>query len=513
MGYFLAAADLAFPGALRAVGSRQSSDLLVAAYNHSAGRVAEILIGLGHSWGGAAAFDGPWKDYHLRCRTGGDRGGSPWNFDRLELADYLDLKNYEMERHRREGIGAAMIAYREGTPERREANPFLSPIGMTSPVNAVLDFRRGGDGAELKISDVMLEEQIVIRGRKLPMAADLTASLAVELEYDVDRRNAFKAMTHPDKYVDHAGLYLLEPYRPDQIPVIFVHGLMSKPEIWVEAINRLRADPLLVRKYQLLVYRYPTGYPVIYNMASLRKQLAAFKKYYDPSDRNPRMREMILVGHSMGSVLSNSMVRNSGDAFTGLLFDRPIEELADLDDQQKAVITDLLIFDSNPDVTRAVLLAGPFRGSGLATGAMGALGRRLINLPGGLLDALPSGELAGIEGLTDEGRLLLKQRPDSIGSLKPDAPGLFSILENPIRKGVTVHTIIGHHDPSQHLEEGGDGTVPYKSAHLDEAVSEKIVHAKHSPLCKHPDTLEELRRILYLHAGLGSPRRVNRSRP
>ncbi|MGI9244605.1 MAG: esterase/lipase family protein, partial [Verrucomicrobiales bacterium] len=341
--------------------------------------------------------------------------------------------------------------------------------------------------------------------QKLPLASDLTASLAVQVDYDFDRGEGFKGMTHPDKYVSHTGLYQLEPYRPDQIPVIFVHGLMSEPAVWIEALNQLRADPVLVRKYQLLVYRYPTGYPIVYNMASLRKQLAAFKEHYDPGDRNPNMSQMMLVGHSMGSVLSNSMIRSSGDAFTGFLFDRPIDELAGVDDAQKVTLKELLIFDSNPNVTRAVLLAGPFRGAKLATGGIGALGRSLIKFPATLVGSSLVREDSGIDGLTEEGHALLANRPDSIGSLKPDAPVLTCILENPVRDGVTVHTIIGHHDPEDPLEESTDGTVAYTSAHLDEAVSEKVVHAKHTPLCKHPETLEELRRILYLHAGLGSP--------
>tara|TARA_R110000850_G_scaffold65358_4_gene146293 strand:+ start:5294 stop:5596 length:303 start_codon:yes stop_codon:yes gene_type:complete len=97
-------------------------------------------------------------------------------------------------------------------------------------------------------------------------------------------------------------------------------------------------------------------------------------------------------------------------------------------------------------------------------------------------------------------------RPDSIGSLRPDAPVLEAILGSPVRRGVPVHTIVARKNPDQPLEESDDKTVAYTSAHLDEAASEKVVHATHTTICQHPEAIEEMRRILYLHAGLGAPR-------
>jgi hypothetical protein len=38
------------------------------------------------------------------------------------------------------------------------------------------------------------------------------------------------AMIRPESYEQQTGLYMLEPYDPDRIPVIFVHGLLSIPQ-------------------------------------------------------------------------------------------------------------------------------------------------------------------------------------------------------------------------------------------------------------------------------------------
>ncbi len=51
-------------------------------------------------------------------------------------------------------------------------------------------------------------------------------------------------------------------------------------------------------------------------------------------------------------------------------------------------------------------------------------------------------------------------------------------------------------------EDGNDGVVAYRSAHIDEAVSELVVRSSHS--CQgNPETIEEIRRILLEHAADG----------
>ena len=58
--------------------------------------------------------------------------------------------------------------------------------------------------------------------------------------------------------------------------------------------------------------------------------------------------------------------------------------------------------------------------------------------------------------------------------------------------------------PRVPLEESSDGVVPYSSAHLEEAVSEKIIMgANHRSMVEERETVEEVWRILRLHAGAG----------
>jgi transposase InsO family protein len=47
-------------------------------------------------------------------------------------------------------------------------------------------------------------------------------------------------------------------------------------------------------------------------------------------------------------------------------------------------------------------------------------------------------------------------------------------------------------------QEGDDGVVSYRSAHIDEAASELVVRWSHSAQGQ-PEVIEEIRRILYEH--------------
>jgi len=498
-GYHLKAADLAFEEALDYSPSETELDELVAAYNHSSGQVLRLLFDAGHDWNETAIIEGPGKTYRLKTRTRGDGIVVPEFFDRIKPAKYLKFKKIDMERVTRDGVGAAMVGHRDGTPERRETNPFLPPVGLGLPVNAILDFSRGGSDVELTLHDLTLRSEARLAGRTVPLAADLTAPLIVLYNFNKERNIGLNGLRNPDKYIDNMGLYQLEPYRPDQIPVILVHGLMSSPGTWVSAMNQLCADPALRKRYQLYAIRYPTGFPIAYNAKAVRQRLREFQERFDPGRTNPNMRKMVIVGHSMGGMLSNMQIRSSGDSYTSALFDRPIDDLGELDDVQKEALKDLLIYEPNPDITRAVFVAAPHRGSGIASSPIGNLGTKLIKFPMEVLTVEP---LPEIEGLTETGRNIIKNRPTSIATLKPDAPGPKAVLAQPIRKGVTIHSIIGRANPNTPLLESSDQVVPYTSAHLDVAVSEKVVHATHTTITGNPEAVEELRRILYLHAGL-----------
>ena len=87
--------------------------------------------------------------------------------------------------------------------------------------------------------------------------------------------------------------------------------------------------------------------------------------------------------------------------------------------------------------------------------------------------------------------------------MSPANQAIKTLATLPPVPGVTTHSIIAIKG-SGALAEGGDGVVSYESAHLDEAVSELIVRSGHS-VQSHPETIEEIRRILLQHLGGAGP--------
>ena len=177
------------------------------------------------------------------------------------------------KRHITKGVGAALVGHRKGLPERREKNPFLATVGMSLPVNATLDFSSGSNEVELAFHDLMITDSIRVEGRQLTLSADRSAPLAVFYDYAPNKNIGMGGLMHPDTYENKMGLFQIEPFQGDQIPVIFVHGLMSSPRTWFAALNQLSSDPLLRKRYQFLVFSYPTGYPIPYGSANLRRAI------------------------------------------------------------------------------------------------------------------------------------------------------------------------------------------------------------------------------------------------
>ena len=85
-------------------------------------------------------------------------------------------------------------------------------------------------------------------------------------------------------------------------------------------------------------------------------------------------------------------------------------------------------------------------------------------------------------------------------NLSADDPFVRVAADLPISPGVRYHSIIARADAEAPLEASDDGLVPYRSAHLAGAVSEKVVPSGHS-VQETPEAILEVRRILHLDLG------------
>ncbi|MGI9239549.1 MAG: esterase/lipase family protein [Verrucomicrobiales bacterium] len=499
VGLYLEAASLAAGEAIATAEEPEESPLRII-YNHSCRSVSRLLFDTGSLSGDPLAIQGPVNTFQLKVRRDGTGLIAPELVDEMIPADYLEMKRMKhLTRIRQPGVGGRLVGHREGSEARLLEEPMLNPeVGMAFPITATLEFAEGGK-VGLGLHDTHLSQTAVVGGVSVPLATDLTAPLALRYNYAERGNVGLKNMKRSLRSEAETGLYQLEPFRTDQIPVILVHGLKSTPHVWLEVVNRLRSDPVLRSRYQLLVYAYPTGLPIGFNAAILREHLKKFRERYNPAGRNPNLSNMLLIGHSMGGIVSNYQIRDSGQILNDLLFDRPLDQVA-LSAAQKAAIKPVLNFEANPDIKRVVFIASPHRGSSKATGLIGAIGTAIIRLP---IEALLGDRISYVDGMTEEGRQLVNSKLDSVRGLRPDSLPLTSVWKLPNTYGVPLHSLIAQKKVGQPLEDSTDGVVPYSSSHIDGVASEKVIPGEdHNSIVISDAAINELRRILYEHLGL-----------
>jgi hypothetical protein len=83
--------------------------------------------------------------------------------------------------------------------------------------------------------------------------------------------------------------------------------------------------------------------------------------------------------------------------------------------------------------------------------------------------------------------------------MSPGHPFIMGLQAIPVVPSVKVNSIIAVEGDGE-VEQGDDGVVKYSAAHIEPVESELVVRGSHSTQ-GNPHTIEEVRRILRLHAG------------
>ena len=107
--------------------------------------------------------------------------------------------------------------------------------------------------------------------------------------------------------------------------MVFVHGTASSPLWWAEMFNTLRADPVLRRDFQFWGFIYSSNIPIAISAADLRNLLTRKIAELDPEGKDPALRQMVVVGHSQGGLLSKFLVVEPGDSLVRSLTGRNLK--------------------------------------------------------------------------------------------------------------------------------------------------------------------------------------------
>ncbi len=404
------------------------------------------------------------------------------------FADRFQIRGLSV-RNRNAGLGAPIVVM-----QKKEAGDRIT-MGTAATVfvrvqGGLPDFSTGKLEGTLEIYSAFARDHIEIDGRRIPLEEDLTTQIAYSLDnplYWKLEKMLFRFGQAPME----PGIYPSQPYQAGKIPVLFVHGTMSSPVWWAEMWNTLMSDTKLRSKYQFWFYLYDSAKPVALSAVHLRESIENTVKKMDPEGRDMMLRQMVVIGHSQGGLLTKLTATHTGEAMLIATTGKTLAELK-LSPEDEKLVRQIAVFEPLPEVKRVVFISTPHRGSYQAGGFVRKLARRFLALPAQALQTT-----AQFLTLAPKIGPDVKLASTSLDTMSPDNPAILALAEVPVTPPIKAHSIIpvkGDKVPP----EGKDGVVTYASAHITGVESELVVRSGHSCQGK-PATIEEVRRILLEH--------------
>ena len=494
--YYLAAAVYAYAFMLPTEGSPNGIDprVRLAANLYNLG----LTLGLASPDGLTVVLESGWRplpfgQLEMTIKTDELLWGG-YRFDRFVAVGEFTPRGL-LNNYRQAGIGAPLAATLTQVGEVTTGIRDRIPPTVKVPVTAFLRIENPLEGiasgsvrGQIELYPADEARTVTVERRAVPLELAPSAALAYTLEGAPVWKTEFGAFLSAERSVFPGGLAIMHPYRPGRIPVVFIHGTASSPARWAPMLNELDNDPVLRDRFQFWLFTYNTSNPILLSAKELREALNKALSDFDPDGRDPALRQMVLIGHSQGGLLARLMVTDSGTRFWDNISKEPLARLKMTDDMRE-LVQGSMFFDPQPYVKQIIFICTPHRGSFRVSGLVLDLVRRLVTLPARVVN--------GISDLARDNPGVLGQityTPTAVDNMLPGQAFIRTLASSPIPPWVTTHSIIAVRGvgPPHALS---DGFVKYQSAHLDGAVSEKIVRSNHSAQDK-PETIEEVRRIL-----------------
>lgn len=416
--------------------------------------------------------------------------------------DVYGLRN----RYRQPGVGAPLIAtLGEGEANAERGSELVFPsskVAATALLRLNEAQRSLADGhvhGKLELYTLDGQRSVCLSGFDIPLEFESTSAIAYALKdmpvFDFEIRGFFGLRrTLFRTKLGHLGT--IEPYRRGKIPVVLVHGTASSLVRWAELINEMMADSRIAQRYQLWIFTYNTGDPILFTAGILHQSLQEAVQLFDPEGQDPALRQMVVIGHSQGGLLAKLTAIDSGTRFWDHVSKKSIDEL-DVKPETRQILRQSFFFTPLPFVSDIIYMATPHRGSYAAAGGIAHWLADIVTLPASILSTGLEVARAVARDEPELASTLLKI-PSSVHSMDPSRPFTKILSSMPMNPAVEVHSIIAV-SGNKPLEEDGDGIVAYQSAHIRESVSERVIQSGHS-VQGHPEAIQEIRRILLEHA-------------
>ena len=205
-----------------------------------------------------------------------------------------------------------------------KAAPLYPPEGLFVDATAIYD----PPTRRLRFLIRSKTGRVVLNGRTYELATNPTgASDHLKLRARRLAASGFMSMIRPSSMTRKPQVYLLDRYDPNKTPLLMVHGLQSTPVAFATLVNALRSDPELRAQFQIWQFYYPSGTPVLANAAALRDSLNETLHSLDPKAHDAATKRIIVLGHSMGGVISHTLVSSSQDKLWASVFRVPPVQL------------------------------------------------------------------------------------------------------------------------------------------------------------------------------------------
>ena len=451
----------------------------------------------------------------------------------IDIQAYQRLQNMKLEKfissynmnfsglraiNRRDGFGSDFVAVFPSTDSSSQENKYiLNPLTHDYPKginpnihkarylaatiiaqpkksNATIEDVLTNPNFEIKVYDPYSIEKVEIAGKPYSLAANFSAPYGLWLAENNLGAAAYLTLIDRDQHLAMPHLYMLEPYNPNKKIIVLVHGLASSPEAWIAVTNDIMGDAILREHYQVWQIFYSTNMPILESRFQIYALLKQAFGSLNPKDAAAQ--DAVLIGHSMGGIISRLLVSDADISKQALelMNNRQQTRL-----RKHPVIGERLKMKPIENFDRAIFLAAPHRGTDYADRWFTLAARKIIKIPATFLTTLADTLTSYDVDLKDFVKTLTNdviQNGPSDLSKKSKFMELTASI--PPEKGLVFHSIMGNITKSDDPNVITDGIVPYKSAHLDGAVSEKIFTGGHS-IQETPEAVLELRHILRQH--------------
>ena len=395
--------------------------------------------------------------------------------------------------NRRDGFGAEFVTILKEPTKAEEDKYIVDPVhhkysnGMNPNIhkprylavsitaqpegNESVDSILHNPNFKLKVFDPYSTEKIDVSGKSYPLAANFSAPYGLWLAENNLGAAAYLSLIDRDKRLTMPHLYMLEPYNPNKKVIVLVHGLASSPEAWIRLTNDIMGDNALREHYQVWQIFYSTNMPILESRFQINTIINQGFESID--QKSASAKDAVLIGHSMGGIIARLLVsdQNLSSNAQKMLKNRQFNRFKD-----DPVFNARLNIQSVPNFNRAIFISAPHRGTDYADRWFTRAARKVIKLPGAFLGALADS--------VDEKNLNPKKiLKDIDGGLIQNGPSDLShnskftqLTENVMpKKGMIYHSIMGNITNSNDPDIMTDGIVPYRSSHLDGAVSETVI--------------------------------------